>query len=476
MIFKQSGVVVPLPPGFAPRPPPALPPRPKATANEDSQQNSKGKGKELELGAANWGALWSIMKAPLEKKGKKSQKENEGADGNSIVVEPKDVTGSGLSGDGEFSAPKGLPPSPPRSINRGIERVNSDAATIPSYPQPEKWEALFGANSTPTPIFVALMSTIFSHLDPEHTGFLSPEIYSHFLETQGWKQALDREGEHSKEVADLELSLYFTDLNISHTLSVRTRDSADFSEEEPQSAVEGKIRNSMRFNSNMPMISRQGFIDLCVVEYLNDPNKAYGYLGRVVKEFGVWKELGDIPREVLPVRATPKLLRRDTEKSEVEILQAKQETMVGKSGETNDEAGEVSVAESTDLLRTEGIPGETHGVFGQQKLQTDIETSTAPESSEAARLVSPITIGSPVMPFQLKRGEQKIDALTQGEGFEPIEEEQIKRKVDDTDTIPASANTIEEDATDAHQINVGKARSDEQAAKKPSAEDLYGAD
>ncbi|KAH6723579.1 hypothetical protein BKA61DRAFT_453736, partial [Leptodontidium sp. MPI-SDFR-AT-0119] len=354
MVFKQSGVVVPLPPGFAPRPPPALPPRPKSTAIEGSQQDSKGKGKEKEpeLGAANWGALWSIMKAPLEKKGKKLQKENGNVDENADVVEPKDVTGSGISGNGDnsvslFSEPKGLPPSPPRSIRREIERVDSEAAITPSYPQPEKWEALFDSESTSTPIFVAFMSTIFSHLDPKHTGFLSPEIYSQFLETQGctesniWKQALDREeGEHSKEVADLELSLYFTELIISHTLSVRTRDSADLLEEEPQSAVEGKIRNSMRFNANMPMISRQGFIDVCAIEYLKDPTKAHEYLGKVVKEYSVWTELGDIPREVLPEKPTPKLLRRDSEKSEVEISEAQKEAIVGKSKKgTNNEVG-----------------------------------------------------------------------------------------------------------------------------------------
>lgn len=190
MVFKQSGIVVPLPPGFAPRPPPALPPRPRSTLDEDPKQSSKssekGKGKEPELGAANWSALWSIMKAPLEKKGKKSRTGSTDADENADILEPKDVTGSGLPDDSEVvSGEKDLPPSPPRSVRRSIERVDSQAAITPSYPQPDKWEALFEADLTPTPIFVALMSTIFSHLDPEHIGFLRPETYSQFLETQG---------------------------------------------------------------------------------------------------------------------------------------------------------------------------------------------------------------------------------------------------------------------------------------------------
>ncbi|MBA7581814.1 hypothetical protein ES708_23725 [subsurface metagenome] len=56
----------------------------------------------------------------------------------------------------------------------------------PSYPRPAKWEPLFEEDSsTPTPIFVALMSTVFAHLDPRHTGYLSPEVYSGFLDLQG---------------------------------------------------------------------------------------------------------------------------------------------------------------------------------------------------------------------------------------------------------------------------------------------------
>ena len=205
MVFKQSGVVVPLPPGFAPRPPPALPPRPKSIVHEDAAPNTSGnaassaKGKSKggeQLGAANWGALWNIMKAPLEKKGKRSRKGSVNADEEKkteeMDVEPKDVTGSGISDDvgnkSEVASPSdeaALPPSPPKSIRGGVERVDSQAAITPSYPQPENWEALFEEDATPTPIFIALMSTIFSLLDPEHTGFLSPERYSEFLEIQG---------------------------------------------------------------------------------------------------------------------------------------------------------------------------------------------------------------------------------------------------------------------------------------------------
>jgi hypothetical protein len=78
-----------------------------------------------------------------------------------------------------------FPPPPPKSDHQRqrIERVDS---TTSSYPRPAKWESLFEPDDmTPTPIFIALMSTLFSHLDPMHTGYLSPEVYSRFLKVLG---------------------------------------------------------------------------------------------------------------------------------------------------------------------------------------------------------------------------------------------------------------------------------------------------
>jgi hypothetical protein len=70
--------------------------------------------------------------------------------------------------------------------------------------------------------------------------------------------------------------------------------------EEPTSAVEEKIKESMRFGANMPMLSRQGFIDLGKREYLRDPDVGYKYLKRVVREYGIWVELGEIRRNMFP--------------------------------------------------------------------------------------------------------------------------------------------------------------------------------
>ncbi|KAK0107436.1 hypothetical protein ONS96_003253 [Cadophora gregata f. sp. sojae] len=507
MVFKQSGVVVPLPPGFAPRPPPALPPRPRSTVNDESGQEGKGKGKgEEPLGAANWGALWNIMKAPLEKKGMLSRKgsENDNDKAKAGAFEPVDVTGISKSAvtenesKTEGSSPSGeavLPPSPPKSIRRGVERVDSQAATTPSYPQPEKWEALFEEDATPAPIFIALMSTIFSRLDPEHTGFLSPETYSKFLETQGcvesniWKIALDREeGEHSKEVADLELSLYFSDLVISHYLSVRIHETAEPPTERPQSAVEGKIRNSMRFNANMPMISRQGFIDVCSIEYLKDPDSAYVWLGKAVKEYGVWSELGEMPRSVLPEKAIPRLSRKKSENETQTETEAENVTPVAEISEQNEDVSAESKKEDTENEKKtsstsppetspkELIQDDTETASSPDKTSPNSKASHSPEPIKILRLASPITLGSPALPIQLKGGEKKIDALAKGEEFELVEGEDAQEKEDITTTTQESEEALDEKKVDVVEKSEEKSKSGELKTKKPSVEDLYGED
>jgi len=175
MVFKRSGLVVPPPPGFN-RGPPPLPPRTTSTTS------TKQPNRLSEIPTANWGALWNVIKAPLEKKDKKPAKTS------APTQEPELTPVTESTQDGFEIVPLNkhslnqFPPSPPKSVRQRIERVDS---TAPSYPRPAKWEPLFENDGTPTPIFVALMSTVFSHLDPRHTGYLTPEIYSGFLDVQG---------------------------------------------------------------------------------------------------------------------------------------------------------------------------------------------------------------------------------------------------------------------------------------------------
>lgn len=170
-VLKQSGVVVPGPPGLPPKAP-TLPPRPKPTLNTRQP---------VELPTANWGALWNVLKAPLEKKDKRGRVDTTVTDGPGEI---RDVSPSSMMSGANGTPEKELPPTPAKSIRQGLDRVDSIA---PSYPRPESWVPLFEPDSTPTPIFVAFMSTIFGHLDPLRTGSLTPEVYSDFLDAQGYE-------------------------------------------------------------------------------------------------------------------------------------------------------------------------------------------------------------------------------------------------------------------------------------------------
>ncbi|CZR65903.1 uncharacterized protein PAC_15803 [Phialocephala subalpina] len=392
MVLKLSGFVVPPPPGFPPRPAPALPPR------QNSTINTRQTVRVSELPTANWGALWSAIKDPLEKMGKKSRKGSvDTTRGRSDSVMTGGLgdndKGSNASSPLSQNPVNDMPPSPPKSVRGGINRIDSEA---PSYPRLAEWESLFGADGTPTPIFVALMSTIFGHLDPEHTGYLTPEVYSAFLDVQGCESDVNRckppmgpipaslqspnlsetvypfspskrDGkktlggdttDSSKDMADLELGLYCSDHNISHILSVRTKTptSPDTSEP-PTSAVEQRIRQSISFKPNMPMLSRQGFIDLMTIEYLKDLDLAHEYLGRAVKEYGIWKELGTLPRGVLP---------EDSE----------------------------AVEKAARVREVENTP-ETEGQSNEEEVE----------------------LPAPALPIRPRGGEAKVDALMKGEGF-----------------------------------------------------------
>jgi len=120
-------------------------------------------------------------------------------------------------------------------------------------------------------------------------------------------------------MGDLELGDLFSDLGISHQLAARPKAyPTDDSVTESKSLVQEKIKDSTKSGANMPMISRQGFIDLSAIEYLVDPSKAHEHLGRAVSIYGIWKELGPMPRSVLPDSPMPNVLQFDKESDDDE--------------------------------------------------------------------------------------------------------------------------------------------------------------
>lgn len=194
-------------------------------------------------------------------------------------------------------------------------------------------------------------------------------------------------------MADLELGLYYADLNISHTLKIRPRiSSAKSSMDEPHSAVEERIKESLRFSANMPMLSRQGFIDLGAIEYLRDPSKGHKYLKLVAAKYSIWTELGEVPRSVLPESSISKNLLARKMESEPENFIPK-----------------VLLVEK--LVREE-----------EKEIESDNQNGYASEELNAS---------TPPLPMKVKGGEAKVEALMGKEIFgESVKEVEEDREAD----------------------------------------------
>ncbi|RDW60030.1 hypothetical protein BP5796_11636 [Coleophoma crateriformis] len=422
MVLKESGYVVPGAPGFPARVlPPPLPPRRDSVALSTKQAAAR----VVEMPTADWGSLWNIMKAPLEKEksGKKEKKGRMGGwmkdlgrvGGSTFSMGSGGPNENGSRGDQPPSndSNSALPPSPPKSVHHGIEREDS---SMPSYPEPANWEPLFEADLTPKPIFVALMSTIFGKLDSEHTGYLTPEVYSSFLDLQGtdlqnntWKLALEKAGDKQcKDVADLELSLYFADMKVSHELNIRSKifTPSETAAERPASATEQRIKDSMTFSANMPMLSRQGFIDLSAMQYLKDPSKGHEELAKAVSTYGIWKDLCEMPRSVLPES-------KDDKDTVEEKPEAKAESKAGEEFEEQD-------------------------LYGADETKVTAKVDTAPAKEEA----------------------EKKDTV---EEEKVVVEPAATEKGDEVETSEAAAETVEADSKSEEDKKADPVAADEKA-------------
>jgi hypothetical protein len=60
----------------------------------------------------------------------------------------------------------------------------------------------------------------------------------------------------------------------------------------------------------MPMLTLPGFIDITVIETLYEPNPGWIRMNRVAKYYGIWREWGDIPRNMIPNAPPTELVKR----------------------------------------------------------------------------------------------------------------------------------------------------------------------
>ncbi|KAL4909503.1 hypothetical protein BDW74DRAFT_82805 [Aspergillus multicolor] len=169
-----------------------------------------------------------------------------------------------------------------------------------SQPTARGWTPLLTEDMKASPTFVRMLEEFFEHLDPQRTGFLSPEVYSQYLEACGapanhniWRYSHTKSG---IDIADRELTDHFTAYSIDFTLRPRTP-----TQRTSLSRFMSQIPSIS--GGRKPMLSLRGFSELAVTSVLLNPSSAWSQLNRVVKAYRIpaWAEWGELPRDMLPL-------------------------------------------------------------------------------------------------------------------------------------------------------------------------------
>jgi hypothetical protein len=97
----------------------------------------------------------------------------------------------------------------------------------------------------------------------------------------------------------------------------------------------------------MPMLTPQGFADVNAMMLLEKPDEGCQRLRELLRAYGIWKELGEFPRECLPARAIvygkrKSLLEMSLEKEmiEAEIIAGLQREAIEEMAEIEDDESE----------------------------------------------------------------------------------------------------------------------------------------
>ncbi|KAF8217716.1 hypothetical protein K438DRAFT_1795525 [Mycena galopus ATCC 62051] len=219
---------------------------------------------------------------------------------------------------------------PPRDNSRPQtpRMISSPQAAPPGPPPPPPiaWGPFFDADMSPTPVFMELINAIFTYLDTQRTGNLTPEVYSRFLINQGyvgnqniWHSNLVASlGKTKEENADAALKRAFDLFGIQYVLRPRVREATS-----PPADVKQQLQSfgasfaralspAAPVGGAMPLLTRVGFLSITSVEVLCDPSRHHTGLARIVQMYDLSpvRAWGALPRGVLPDEADPRMLAR----------------------------------------------------------------------------------------------------------------------------------------------------------------------
>ncbi|OBT97061.1 hypothetical protein VE01_04776 [Pseudogymnoascus verrucosus] len=211
------------------------------------------------------------------------------------------------------------PQQPPRPQ---LQQTHSAAST--------GWQPFYN-NTAPTAFGMAFFNEIFNHLDTNRTGLLLPEQYSGFLDIIGysleqnaWKNQMSKPvfGYNPQDFADYQLRQEYINFSIDHVMAPRPPSAPNTDIRSSFSSLRNivppsfsKILDSIPTGNSisgnqMPLLTRRGFIDHCANEFLYYPNDGFNCVTKAARHYGIWRELGEMPRNVFPVVAPQELLDR----------------------------------------------------------------------------------------------------------------------------------------------------------------------
>jgi hypothetical protein len=182
----------------------------------------------------------------------------------------------------------------------------------------------------------------------------------------------------------------------------------------------------------MSMLSRQGFIDLSVIEYLRDPEAGYQHLKHGTEALGIWKKLGiTMPRSVLPEASIPKVLRNDLDdvREEVEEKDGEWTPMEDEEEMTSPIKFKFKGGEAKIGAFIRGEEFEDMKEKEKEKLVVINTKQLAARPAKKSEFQS--ELGSPIV---FKGREVKVESLLKAEEFENLEsnneEEEKQTKID----------------------------------------------
>lgn len=160
---------------------------------------------------------------------------------------------------------------------------------------------MFKPDGTPEEIFEALMKAFFAVLDQQNTGYMAPEVLSSFLDVQGfrlndniWKSNHRQMPPpfHPVDNADFELKTAFEAWYFEHRVVSRAPD------------------RPLLPGGGMPHLTPAGFTSYMAVESAGDPELAFRGINAALRTYGIWAEMGPLPREMLPATMPPQIKAR----------------------------------------------------------------------------------------------------------------------------------------------------------------------